>query len=149
MATDTQASRLTKMEGVVSGLSQQFADFLKESKEHRDRIERDNQQIWQAIKEQGAAMQSSVDRLSSKGEMSWGKIASVGGFLFVCASGLGAMAWQISEHRVHQLEVKADTVEKYNQEIRNLEKEVRDTNNRYILRMCDESHENIRRLNEK
>ena len=149
MATDTQASRLTKMEGVVSGLSQQFADFLKESKEHRDRTERDNQQIWQAIKEQGAAMQASVDRLSSKGEMSWGKIASVGGFMFVCASGLGALVWQLSEARVHQLEVKADTVEKYNQEIRTLEKEVRDTHDKFLLRICDENHENIRRLTDK
>ena len=170
--TDTNA-RLTKVESAVATMSAQFTEFLKETKDHRDRTDRDNQQLWQALKEQGHSMQISVDRLASKSEMSWSKIASVGGFLFVCGSGLAALVWQLGETRIHQLEIQSESNsklresqlrqleirdeetsdmlalrERYDDKIRALEKEVRETHDKFLLRICDETHEGLRRITE-
>lgn len=142
-AQDTN-SRLGNLEAAVSGLVSSVDALVKDSKEHRERVEVDQSRIWAAIEKQGA-----------KGEMSWGKIASVGGFAFVVMSGIGAMAWKLSESRVHQIEVQLVEQEKtinlarnYEGQIRQLESEIRDTHNKFLLRICDETHEGLRRHTE-
>lgn len=158
--------RVSALEKSVSGIASSVKALVDNSKTHREQMERDQRDIWVAIKEQNTTMQTAMDKLSHKGDLSWGKIASVGGFFFLLASGLGAMAWQLSEGRVHQLEIHdeeqakqleqrlqfqkemREMAESHHKEVRALEAEVRETHDKFLLRICDENHEGLRRHNE-
>jgi len=139
------SDRVGALETSVSGLASSVSAFIKESEKNWKQSNVDRDRLWQELEKQG-----------QKGDLSWGKIASVGGFVMVAISGLGALVWQLSEARVHQLELVLDGNEKqtamrleFQKEIRTLESEVRATHDKFLLRICDENHESIKRINEK
>jgi len=117
-------SRFTRLETQMGGLAQQFSDFLRENKDHRDRIEIEQSKIWTAMQEQGKNMQASVDRLTARGQISWPVIMvtiTVVLTIFSLAAGLGHA---LMESRIRQLEIQ-DTANKELMEAKNETQNVR------------------------
>jgi len=99
--------RITALEEGVVGLSRSIATFVTEAKDHRKQVEGEHSRLWETIKEQGVAMQRSIDKLSSRGEISWGKIVSTGGFLVALVGIAATMSNTLVEGRIKQVEIES------------------------------------------
>ena len=100
--------RFGTLEANVHAIGENLDAFVTESKEHRNRAERNETQIWNAIREQGERMNLAVEKLSNNGRISWGMIVSTGGFLVaVIAAGAG-VNHALTESRMKQVEIRIE-----------------------------------------
>ena len=104
----TSSARFASLETQVGNVATQLGDFIKESKDYRDRTERSEAQIWQAIKENGANLNIAVEKLSNNGRISWGAIISTGGFLLSIVLAAAGVSHVIVESRIRQLEIREE-----------------------------------------
>ena len=98
--------RMSVLEKNVAGLASNIDALIKDTKEHRDRVDLDQQRIWNALEKQGNTMQAAFERLNTKGEISWGKIVSTGGFLMLIIGAVASMSNALIEGRIRQVEIK-------------------------------------------
>lgn len=71
--------RLAHLETQVGALATQFKDFITESKESRERSERELTKLWEAVVKQGEDLRQGIERVGSKGAITWHMIfAAVG-----------------------------------------------------------------------
>ena len=116
MANDTTprntTGRLVHLETALSGLAAQISTFIKESHEHRDRIERDQAAIWTAVKEQGDRFTAAVDRISTRGALSWPVVVITIGMILGLITSIAVIAEKIAEARLQQHEIRMDYIEK-------------------------------------
>jgi hypothetical protein len=104
--------RLVHLETALSGLASQISTFIKESHEHRDRIERDQAAIWTAVKEQGDRFTAAVDRISTRGALSWPVVVITIGMILGLITSIAVIAEKIAEARLQQHEIRMDYIEK-------------------------------------
>lgn len=106
--TASDATRYATLETKVASIGDTLDAFVTESSKYRERQERSEAQIWNAIRDQGERMNLAVEKLSAKGQISWGAIVSTGGFILaVILAGAGANH-ALSEARIKQLEIRAE-----------------------------------------
>ncbi len=110
--SQTTDVRFANLETQIGQVSTQLGDFIKESKDYRDRTERSEAQIWQAIKEQGASLNNAIERLSNNGRISWGAIISTGGFLLSIVLAAAGVSHVIVESRIRQLEIREEFMQR-------------------------------------
>ena len=129
-APQNQATRLTQLDAAVTAVATQLGDFIKESKEHRQRTEADQAQLWAAIreqgnqhsaaikeqglqhsaavKEQGLQLQAAVEKLSSKGQISWPAIIATVSMLVTLIGAGAGVGWMLMESRITQVDNKLE-----------------------------------------
>jgi hypothetical protein len=119
--------RLAHLETQVGSVATSLNSFINESKEWRDRVERDQSNIWNAIKDQGDNLGRAVEKLSSKGQISWGMIVSTMGMILTITAGFAAVGHAMMESRMRQVEIRQEHIRedvKENREwLRELERE--------------------------
>lgn len=108
----TPAARYAHLETQLGNVATQLADFIRDSKEYRDRIERDQLQIWSAIKEQGENLQRSVERLSANGRISWPMIVATVGMVLSVSAGAAAIGNTLMESRIRQTDIRLEYIVK-------------------------------------
>lgn len=109
-AVDT--TRYQHLELQFSAVATQLADFIKDSKEYRDRNERDQMQIWAAIKEQGTALQSAVDRLSAAGRISWPGIVATVGLVLSVSAAAAAIGKTLVDAQIQQTAIQVAKIQR-------------------------------------
>jgi hypothetical protein len=114
---NTTNARLGYLEAAVAGIASEVSAFLKESHEHRERIERDQAAIWTAVKEQGDRFTAAVDRISTRGALSWPAIVITIGMILGLITSIAVIAEKIAEARLQQHVIRMD----YMEEIREIE----------------------------
>lgn len=78
-ATIDTDRRVAHLETQVGALATQFKDFITESKESRERSERELTKLWEAVVKQGEDLRSGIERVGTKGQITWHMIfAAVG-----------------------------------------------------------------------
>jgi hypothetical protein len=108
----SNAARFASLEAQVGAISTTLEDFVTESKEYRLRAERNESQIWAAIKEQGDNLNRAVERLSNNGRISWGMIVSTGGFILALVGAGAAVNHAMNEARIKQVEIRQEFMAK-------------------------------------
>ncbi len=68
---DTTISRLAHLETQVGALATQFKDFISESKESRERAEREMTKLWEAVVKQGEDLRNGIERVGTRGQITW------------------------------------------------------------------------------
>ena len=117
--TPSIASRYNHLENQVAGLVAQFSDFIRDSKDHRDRIEKDQTQIWGAIREQGEQLRSAIEKLSTKGQISWPMIVATVGLILSVSAAAAAVGQVLMESRMKQLEITTNFLHELGRENHN------------------------------
>jgi membrane protein YqaA with SNARE-associated domain len=92
----------------IANVATQLGDFIKDSKEHRERVERDQQMLWAAIKEQGVALQTSVEKLSNRGQITWPIIVSTVALLVTLIATGAGVGHMLMESRIKQVEIRQE-----------------------------------------
>lgn len=114
---NTTNARLGNLEAAVAGIASEVSAFLKESHEHRERIERDQAAIWAAVKEQGDRFTAAVDRISTRGALSWPVVVITIGMILGLITSIAVIAEKIAEARLQQHVIRMN----YMEEIREIE----------------------------
>ena len=114
---NTTNARLGNLEAAVAGIASEVSAFLKESHEHRARIERDQAAIWTAVKEQGDRFTAAVDRISTRNTLSWPIIVITIGMILGLITSIAVIAEKIAEARLQQHVIRMN----YMEEIRQIE----------------------------
>lgn len=147
----TDSARLGHIESQVSSVATSLEAFIKESSEFRTRTEKEQTQIWAAIRENGDNLRNAIEKLSTRGQISWGMIVSTGGFLLVVISMVAAVNNQLIQGQLEQLKVtdraserQTDMRLEFQKELRIAEDRVRDAHDKFLLRICDENHEALK-----
>lgn len=110
--SQTTTVRFANLETQIGQVSTQLGDFIKESKDYRDRTERSEAQIWQAIKENGTNLNLAVERLSMNGRIGWPMIIStVTAVLALTAAG-ASVGHMLMESRIRQLEIREEFMQR-------------------------------------
>lgn len=107
-APNNQRDRLSQLEIGLTSLTTQLGEFVKDSRDYRERAEREQAAIWQTLKEQNAHFTAALEKLAGKGALSWQVVAMTIGLILsmVCtAAGLGHA---FMESRMRQVEVHLD-----------------------------------------
>lgn len=107
-ASQSNAARFASLEAQVGAISTTLEDFVTESKEYRLRAERNESQIWAAIKEQGDNLNRAVERLSNNGRISWGMIVTTGSFILALIGAGAAVNHSLTEARIKQVEIRQE-----------------------------------------
>lgn len=100
--------RYNHLEGQISGIAASLDGFIKESAEYRARTEREQGQIWAAIREQGDNLRNAVEKLSMKGNISWPMIVSTLGIILSVAVAAAGVGHALMESRIKQVEIRVD-----------------------------------------
>jgi hypothetical protein len=108
----TPNDRIGKVENGLTQLAVQLGEFIKDTREHRDRHERDQSAIWHAIRDQGKQFTEAVEKLSTKGALSWPVVAMTIGLVLTIVSGAAAIGHQIMEGRMATLRAEVAANEK-------------------------------------
>lgn len=106
------AGQFAHLETQVGSVATQLSDYIKDSKEYRDRIERDQMQIWAAIKDQGQALQTAVDRLSNAGRISWPGIVATVGLVLSVSAAAAAIGKTLVDAQIRQNQIQIEHMEK-------------------------------------
>lgn len=136
------SARYTHLETQLGNVATQLADFIKESKEYRDRDERERSQIWAAIKEQGDQMRIAFDKLSAKGQISWPAIMTTIAVLLSLIAAAGGVSQMLVESRIRQLEIRDDAMREV-MDARFKQIEIRAE---HLLDLGRENHDSLRDL---
>jgi hypothetical protein len=104
----TTSTRIEHLETAVSNVAVSLDGFIRETRDHRDRLDKDQASIWAAIRDQGENLSRAVDKLSSKGQISWGMIMTAVGTLLGVGAAVATVGQMLMESRIKQLEI-ADT----------------------------------------
>ena len=111
-STQTSNARLGHLETAIASLASQVSAFVKDSHEHRERIERDQALLWQAVKEQGKTFTDAVSRISDARALSWPVIVVTIGMILGLISAFAFVAEKIADARLKQQEIRMDYMEK-------------------------------------
>lgn len=126
--SSSSAVRFVQIETQISEVGKQLSDFIDDSRSYRERVERDQSQIWVAIKEQGEQMNRAIERLSNANRISWPGILATVGTMVSLTAGAAAIGHAIVEGRIKQLEIRDEyrlrETERNRQEIDKLEERV-------------------------
>lgn len=106
----TIEARFAHLESAVSNVAIQLGDFIKESKDHRERIELEQSRIWASIEKQSTNLQAAVEKLSSRGQLSWPVIMSTISLILVLVSAGATVSYTIMEGRLKQIEIRAEAI---------------------------------------
>jgi hypothetical protein len=106
----TIEARFAHLESAVSNVATQLGDFIKESKDHRERIELEQSRIWTSIEKQSSNLQSAVEKLSSRGQLSWPVIMSTISLILVLVSAGATVSNIIMESRIKQIEIRVEAI---------------------------------------
>lgn len=136
------ATRFAHLETQVSNVAITLTDFIKDSKEHRDRIERDQTQIWTALREQADQLRTAVEKLSTKGQISWQMIFAAVSVLVALMGLLAGVNNAIVDGKIQRLEERDQAVK----ELREAKIETLNVRDEFILRRLDEDHQTIQSL---
>lgn len=104
------------LESQVSGIAASLDSFIKESREFRDRTEREQTNIWAAIREQGDNMRNAVEKLSTRGQLSWQLIFSAITVLLAVTSGAAVLGQIFVDLRMEQFEIHNSYIREYQKE---------------------------------
>ena len=138
----TAEARFAHLESSISSVAIQLGDFIKESKEYRERIEQDQSRIWTAIEKQGSSLQQAVERLSARGQISWPLIMSTVSVIVVLVSAGATVNFKLTESRIQQLEVREDSMEK----LHDAGMDKLELKTELMSKRIDETHEDIKRM---
>lgn len=105
-------ARFAHLETQVGNVSTLLESFIKESKDYRERIERDQSQMWSAIKEQGESLNRAVERLSNNGRISWPMIVATVGMILSVSAAAAGVGHALMESRIRQLEIREEFLQK-------------------------------------
>lgn len=115
--TRTTTARLGHLETAIAGIASQVSAFIKESHEHRERIERDQAAIWAAVKDQGDKFTDAVDRISTRGALSWPVVVITIGMILGLITSIAVIAEKIADARLEHGVIRMN----YMEEIRDRE----------------------------
>lgn len=101
----TTSTRIEHLETAVSNVAVSLDGFIRETRDHRDRLDKDQASIWAAIRDQGENLSRAVDKLSSKGQISWGMIMTAVGTLLGVGAAVATVGQILMESRIKQLEI--------------------------------------------
>lgn len=101
----TVQDRYNHLETQVAEVATTLDGFIKESAEYRTRAERDQSMLWDAIREQGNNLGKAVEKLSTKGQISFAAIATSIGLMLSVSSAVGVVGHMLMESRIRQLEI--------------------------------------------
>jgi len=110
------------LEKQVAGVAATLDGFIKESKENQSRTEREQAAIWSAIREQSDNLGKAVEKLSTKGQISWPMVVATVGMIITVSGAAATVGHMLMESRIRQIEIRDD----------------------FLSRMCDENHEAMR-----
>lgn len=119
----------TELEKQVAGVAATLDSFIKDAKEYRERNEREQDSMWKAIREQGENLGKAVEKLSTKGQISWPMVVATVGMILTVSGGAATVGQMLVEARVKQLEIRDERLLDMGREnhaaIRELERESR------------------------
>lgn len=130
----TADARFGHMEAQVEKVASVLTSFIAETRDHRDRQDKGQNDIWVAIKEMGERntllqressiallaqgarfedgqktqshqMQKAIENLTQRGEIRWPAIVTTVVMLVVLATAVSGVLWTLSESRIRQLEI--------------------------------------------
>jgi len=96
------------MEAQVSGVAASLEGFIKESREFRDRTEREQTNIWAAIREQGDNLRNAVEKLSANGRIGWPMIISTVTAILAITTAGASVGYMLMESRIKQTEIRQE-----------------------------------------
>ena len=105
-------TRLVHVENQLSGLTAQFSDFLIEQRVYRKSQEKSRDDLWRAFESQGKQTQEAIEKLSSRGQISWGMIATAITTILAVGASVAAVGHLLMESRIRQLEITDDAAAK-------------------------------------
>ncbi len=140
----TDSARLGHIESQVSSVAASLDSFIKESASFRVRTEKEQTQIWAAIREQGDNLRNAVEKLSMRGQISWGMIVTTGGLVLALIGAVAGVGNIIMESRIQQLYIR-DAAQG---ELLDARLETERVRAEFLLRMCDENHADLKQLGE-
>jgi hypothetical protein len=108
----SQATRFAHLETQVGNVAVQLGDFIKDSKEYRERTERDQAQIWAAIKDQGEQFRGAVEKLSGRGQISWQMIVATVGMVLSVSAAAAGVGHALMQSQIRQLEIREEYLQK-------------------------------------
>lgn len=139
------SNRIGHIETQISGLASSLDGFIKESAEYRARTEREQTQLWAAIREQGDNLRNAVEKLSVRGQISWGAIVTTGAFILALIGAGAGVNNALLESRIRQLEIRDEDTKA----LRESQLETERTRSEFILRIAEENHQAILSLQSK
>ncbi len=109
-------ARFAHMEASISSVATQLGDFIKESREDRERRDREDKShrdmLWSAIKEQGVALQSAVEKLSNNNKITWPMICSTLGVVVMLITAGAGVNNALMESRIKQTEIRQEYMQR-------------------------------------
>ena len=147
MATRTPSvvERYSHLESQVSGVVASLEGFIKESREDRARTEREQTSLWAAIREQGNNLRNAIEKLSTRGQISWGAVVTTVGLLLALIIAAGQVSVMLMEGRIKQLEI----VDSGNMRLIEAQMKTQDVQNEWLRDLAKENHAAIRELEQR
>lgn len=102
------------LEASVASLAVELRSFVKDSEDHRGRIERDQNAIWTAIKDQGKQLTDAVEKLSARGSITWPAVLMTIGTMLGLIGAASTIGHAYVENRIRQLEIIDKQAEREN-----------------------------------
>lgn len=99
-------TKIVALETGLDNLTGKLSTFIDDSKEHRRVMGEELSRIWQAHNEQGERMTEALNRLSSKGAITWPLLVSTGGFVLTLVLAAAGLGHAFVESRSRQLEIE-------------------------------------------
>ncbi|MEI6177582.1 MAG: hypothetical protein WCS43_11875 [Verrucomicrobiota bacterium] len=143
--TPTVVDRYNHLETQVSEVAMALKSFIADTKDHRERLDRDQSQIWQAIRDQGVQMREAIEKLSLRGEIRWPAIVTTVSLIVLLATSASAVLYTLSESRIKQLEIAASA----EQRVGTAQRETIASHVDYLHELGRENHQSIRDIMEK
>jgi len=97
--------RYNHLENQIVGIVTSLEAFVKESREDRARTEREQNSLWAAIREQGDNLRNAIEKLTARGQISWGAVVTTVGLLLALIIAAGQVSVMLMEGRIKQLEI--------------------------------------------
>jgi hypothetical protein len=109
-------ARFAHVESSIASLATTVGDFIKESREDRERRDREDKShrdmLWQAIKEQGVSLQTSIEKLSTRNQITWPMICSTLGVVLGLVTAGAGVNNALMEARIKQTEIRQEFLQK-------------------------------------
>ncbi len=134
--------RYNHLENQIVGIIATVDGFVKESREDRARTEREQSSLWAAIREQGDNLRNAIEKLSTRGQISWGAVVTTVGLLLALIIAAGQVSVMLMEGRIKQLEI----VDACNRQLMDARMQTQEVQNAWLHDLGKENHAAIRAL---
>ena len=104
--------RYNHLESQVTKVATSLDGFIKDSVENRSRMERDASNMWAAIREVADNLRNAIEKLSTRGQLSWSMIATAVATLLSVVSAGAYVGHMLMESRIKQTEIRSEYAEK-------------------------------------